>query len=156
MMKVDYPVGNLYGNILINIKWCTMIETNPFYNQAKDFTSLSCWKEPRALKLFIYQDVISVLPNRERYNLDIQIRKASCSVTANIAEGYGRFHFQEGLQFYRISRASLYELKDHLITARDLNFIDEQSFKKGLQFLEKNKISLNGFINFVKNKTPRK
>lgn len=52
------------------------------------------------------------------------MRKASISVTANIAEGYGRFHYQELLQFFRIARGSLYELKDHLISCNDLSYIE--------------------------------
>lgn len=122
------------------------------YSKEKDFTGLACWKDARIVKLFFFDKILPSLPSIERYNLELQIRKASCSVTANIAEGFGRFHFREGLQFYRISRASLYELKDHLITAYDLKMIDSEVFKEGKQIIEKNKISLNGFINFVKNK----
>ena len=130
-----------------------MNDTKAGYKVEKDFTSLVCWQDARKLKLFFYTDVLPKLPSREMYNLDLQIRKASCSVTANIAEGYGRFHFREGLQYYRISRASLYELKDHIISAYDLGMISRSVFSIGMQLIEKNKISLNGFISFVKNKS---
>jgi four helix bundle protein len=126
------------------------IETN--YNNEKDFTSLACWRDARSVKLFFYGKILLSLPTIEKYNLDLQIRKAACSITANIAEGYGRFHYREGLQFYRISRGSLYELKDHLITIYDLTLIDSEIYHQGTRIIEKNKISLNGFINFVKNK----
>jgi four helix bundle protein len=50
-----------------------------------------------------------VLPPHESYNLASQIRRAAISLTANIAEGYGRFHFKENVQSCRIARGSAYE-----------------------------------------------
>jgi len=55
---------------------------------------------------------------RRNLNLDTQIRKAAVSITANISGGYGRYNYQEGIQFYRISRASLYELKEMILHIR--------------------------------------
>lgn len=120
------------------------------YNPNKDFTTLDAWKKARKAKLFFYQKILPELPKEEKYQLGAQIRDASVSGTANIAEGYGRFHYQEGIQFYRISRASLYELKDHLISCFDLNFIDKKLLKEGLNLIEEAKKTLNGYINFVK------
>jgi len=54
--------------------------------------------------------------------------RASRSVTANIAEGHGRYHFQENIQFCRQARGSLYELIDHLYVAIDEKYIDNNSF----------------------------
>jgi four helix bundle protein len=120
------------------------------YNIHKDFTSLDAWKKARLVKLFFYNEIISILPESEKYNLNIQIRKAAVSITANISEGYGRYNYQEGIQFYRISRASIYELKDHLISCFDFNYIDKNILNKGLELIEESKITLNGFINYVK------
>lgn len=61
------------------------------------------------------------------------MRRASRSVTYNIAEGYGRFHYKENIQFCRTSRGSLYELLDQLITANDENYINNdklEAYKK--------------------------
>ncbi len=57
------------------------------YSAHKDFTSLKAWQRCREVKLFFYQKVLPKLPSSEKFNLDIQIRKASVSITANIAEG---------------------------------------------------------------------
>ncbi|MBU4444096.1 four helix bundle protein [bacterium] len=65
-------------------------------------------------------------------------------------EGYGRFYYKEGIQFYRISRASVYELKDHLISCFDLKFIDKNIYDDGLIIIEDAKKLINGYINFVK------
>ena len=65
--------------------------------------------------MFFYNKIITKLPREEKFNLDTQIRKAAVSITANISRGYGRYNYQEGIQFYRISRASLYELKEMIL-----------------------------------------
>ena len=120
------------------------------YNAQKDFTTLEAWKKARLLKLFFYKEVIPHLPSEEKFNLNTQIRKAGVSATANISEGYGRYHYQEGIQFYRISRGSIYELKDHLISCYDFNFINKEVFEKGISLIEDTKVTLNGYIKFVK------
>ena len=81
--------------------------------------------------------------------MDIQIRKSGVSITANISEGYGRYNYQEGIQVYRISRASMYELKDHLISCFDLSYINKEIYDKGIVLIEDAKITLNGFIKYV-------
>jgi four helix bundle protein len=121
------------------------------YNSYKDFTTLEAWKKARELKLFFYAEILPGLPGEEKYNLGIQIRRASVSVTANISEGYGRYNHQECVQFYRISRGSIYELKDHLTTCLDLNFIDIAQFNHGLTLIEDAKKTLNGYIKYVMN-----
>jgi len=125
------------------------LEDHSPYNSSKDFTSLDAWKRCREVKLYFYSDILPRLPKRERFNLDIQIRKAAVSITANVAEGYGRYYYKEGIKFYRISRASLYELKDHLITCLDLHYISDFEYENGLNLIEAAKVVLNCFIRFV-------
>ena len=55
------------------------------YSEKKDFTTLECWKKCRDVKIYFYKKVIPKLPKAERYNLEIQIKKAAISATANIA-----------------------------------------------------------------------
>lgn len=126
------------------------------YDEQKDFTSLICWKDARKVKLYFNLKILPQIPQNEKFNLEFQMRKALSSISANIAEGYGRFHYQEGLQFYRIARGSLYELKDHLITIYDLKAIEKKVLLEGVALIEKNKVSLNGFIIFVKNQQHKK
>ena len=119
------------------------------YNAQKDFTTLDAWKKARLVKLFFYKEVIPRLPTEEKFNLNLQIRKAGVSATANISEGYGRYHYQEGIQFYRISRGSIYELKDHLISSFDFEFVSKEIFERGIFLIEDAKATLNGYIKFV-------
>ncbi len=122
------------------------------YNKNRDFTSLEVWQKNRKVKLFFYSDIIRNLPQEEKYALGQQIRRAAISITANIAEGYGRFHYQEGLQFYRIAKGSLYELKDHLISCLDLDYISKDTLTKGFELIEEGKMLLNGFIKYTQSK----
>lgn len=122
------------------------------YNPQKDFTTLKAWKKSRELKLFFYNKILTALPKEERYSLASQIRRASISITANIAEGYGRFHYQEGIQFYRIARGSMYELKDHLISCVDLKLINRDLYNDGIDLLENAKKILNGYISYTKHR----
>ena len=89
------------------------------------FEELEVWKQAKEIrKKFII--IVKSFPHSEVYNLADQIRRASRSATSNIAEGYGRFHHQENIQFCRQSRGSLYELIDHLTSAFDEGYINEQ------------------------------
>ena len=148
-MLKDHPENMLSNeeenNFIIN-------EPHEFYDEKRDFTTLDAWIKCREVKLFFYNKVIIHLPPEEKYNLEFQIRKASVSSTSNIAEGYGRYHYQEGIQFYRISRGSLYELKDHLISCYDFNYIKKELKDEGEKLIETPKVILNGYINFVENK----
>jgi len=73
-------------------------------------------------------DTALKLPAFERYRLTDQLIRASRSITNNIAEGYGRFHFKENIQFCRISRGSIYECIDHLYCCLDEKLINCDTF----------------------------
>jgi four helix bundle protein len=75
--------------------------------------------------------------------------RASRSTTHNIAEGFGRFHYQENAQFCRISRGSLHELKDQLICSLDDGFIGSGELEEGMQLIDKAIALLNGYINYL-------
>ena len=63
-------------------------------------------------------------PIEEKFKLTDQIIRSTRKCPANIAEGHGRFHFQENIQFCRITRGSLTETQDHLNCAFECNYID--------------------------------
>jgi four helix bundle protein len=127
----------------------TISDAKGVYKTYKEFTTLECWKLARNVKLFFYHKVIPLLPDEEKYNLGSQIRNAAVSCTANIAEGYGRFHFKESIQFYRISRGSMFELKDHLITCYDLKYLNSVKCEKGMTEIESAIKTLNGYIGYI-------
>jgi len=145
-------LNDKYESIPKNVEENVVNESYEFYDEKKDFTTLDAWIKCREVKLFFYKKILSRLPKEEKFNLDLQIRKASVSITSNISEGYGRYHYQEGIQFYRISRGSLYELKDHLISCLDIGYIDNKLKLEGEGLIEPAKKILNGYINFVKSR----
>jgi len=112
------------------------------------FTELECWKEARELKKEV-STLAKTFPPEEKYDLTQQIRRSSRSVTANIAEGHGRFHYQENIQFCRQARGSLTETLDHLITALDEEYVDQKTLDQFQTRLEKCLRLLNGFINYL-------
>ncbi len=115
----------------------------------RTFEDLECWKMCTELRKEI-SVILKTFPPHERYALTEDMRRASRSVTHNIAEGYGRFHFKENIQSCRMSRGSLYEILDQLITANDEGYISEEVY---LQFRGKVMSCLallNGYINFLK------
>ncbi len=75
----------------------------------KSFEELDCWKVCREVRQYIAQ-IVKKFPDNERYRLVNDMLRAARSTTHNIAEGFGRFHYQENIQFCRVSRGSLYEL----------------------------------------------
>jgi len=72
--------------------------------------NLDVYKRAREFRKEIYK-LARKLPAEERFNLASQMRRAAVSITNNIAEGHGRFHFQESIQFFRHSRGSMRHCK---------------------------------------------
>ena len=116
------------------------------------FEELECWKEARKLRNFIKDEIIPKIPNDEKFGLTSQIRRSSRSVGNNIAEGYGRFHFQENIQFCRMARGSLTETLDHGIIALDEEYISEEILNKLRGRHDKTLLILNGYIKYLKSK----
>jgi four helix bundle protein len=114
----------------------------------KSFEELNCWKEAVILRLNL-KEFLTNLPKQEEYKLKDQLTRCLRSVTNNIAEGYGRFHYQENIQFCRISRGSLYETIDHLLIAVEENYIDKIEFEIKKAQILKCIALVNGYINYL-------
>ena len=112
------------------------------------FEELDCWKASRVVRNEV-RIIIKKFPAKEKYALTDNMRRASRSITENIAEGFGRFHYQENIQFCRISRGSLFELIDQYITAKDESYINSEEYNKGRELLNTAIGLLNGYINYL-------
>ena len=114
----------------------------------KGFEDLDCYK--LALDLMVNAHKIAkIFPVEEKYDLVQQLRRASKSVPANIAEGYGRYHYLETLRFYSIARGSLNETLNHFITAQLLGYIDQKYLDKLSELVRDVERTLNGLMNYV-------
>ncbi len=115
------------------------------------FETLDVWIKTKEIRKRISK-LSKSFPSEEKYRLTDQIIRASRSVTANIAEGYGRFHYQENIQFCRQSRGSLYELIDHLYVALDECYIDTRLFSDLKKNINEAIRLLNGYIKYLRDR----
>lgn len=117
-------------------------------NKTQTFEDLEVWKHCRNLRIKV-STLVKSFPKDEKYRLADQMIRASRSITANIAEGYGRYHYQENIQFCRQARGSLYELLDHFDVAEHEGYIEKGEFNKiRKEIFECIKI-LNGYIKYL-------
>jgi four helix bundle protein len=89
-------------------------------------------------------------PKDEKYRLTDQLIRASRSITANLAEGYGRFHSAENARFARQARGSLYEALDHLTVCKDEKIVDDETFTHVRNDILRAITIVNGFIRYLK------
>jgi four helix bundle protein len=122
----------------------------------RTFKDLEVWKKCRQLRQEIWL-LVKEFPPEEKYRLSDQMIRSSRSPSTQIAEGYGRYHFQENVQFCRIARGSLYEVLDHLSICLDSEYITAKK-NDTIENLTYECIRLlNGYINYlVKSKNESK
>jgi four helix bundle protein len=111
---------------------------------------LMVYQHAQELSVLVYQHVLSEMPSEEKYNLTSQIRRAAASIPANIAEGYGRYYFQESIRFCYLARGSLMELSSHIDLAFSQGYLSDET-----KSLLKEKMAvllrlIHGYINYLK------
>jgi four helix bundle protein len=94
-----------------------------------DFRKLQVWERAHRLTLDVYDDSRG-FPKEELFGLTSQMRRASSSIPANIAEGYGRNGDAELARFLTIAMGSANELEYHLLLARDLGYLDPLRYER--------------------------
>jgi len=114
-----------------------------------DFRDLRIWKQCRNIRKTIWE-LCKKFPGEEKYRLSDQMIRASRSSTACIAEGYGRYHYQENIQFCRQSRGSLYELIDHVDVAVECDYVTHQYGETFIKEIKTAIRTLNGYIKYLK------
>ncbi len=117
-------------------------------DSTRNFKDLECWKAAREVRIYV-RDLITTFPRFETFDLTENIRLAARSITRNISEGYGRFNFQENIQFCKVARGSLYEIWDDLITSYDEGFIQKDQLEKVSLLIEEAIRTLNGYIVYM-------
>ncbi len=116
----------------------------------RSFEDLECWQAGRDLRMFVASVVVPALPRAERTRLGDQLLRAARSITANIAEGYGRFHYLDNSKFCSNARGSCCEVLDHLITGVDEGLLDEGVLAEGRTKTTATLKLLNGYIAYLK------
>jgi four helix bundle protein len=116
----------------------------------KGLKRLQVWVRAKDYGLMIYKQVLPLLPSDERWNLNQQLRRSSLSISANIAEGYGRFYYQDNVRFCYNARGSLEETLSHLIFAFEVGCIPEDLYNKLESEGEEIDKMLNGYISYLR------
>ena len=116
----------------------------------RTFEELEAWKAARELRIFVFRKIVPVLIKLTEFDMCDQIKRASRSVTHNIAEGHGRFHFLDNSRFCSLARGSLNEVLDQLITCHDDSLIEEGQYHVGREHFNKTRRILNGYMSWLK------
>ena len=95
----------------------------------KSFSDLKAWQKSHELVLIIYK-LTKNFPREEQYGLISQMKRASISISSNIAEGFSRHSPKEKLQFYYQALGSLTEIQNQLLVARDIGYISNDLFQE--------------------------
>ena len=115
----------------------------------KSFEELDVYKRCREFRLEI-ATLAKTLPQIENHKLQSQLLRSSRAVTSAIAEGFGRFHHLENIQFCRQSRGSLMETLEHLIIAADEGYISQQTLDDFRNKQTNCLRILNAYISYLK------
>ena len=120
----------------------------------KDFRSLNVWHKAHELTLEIYK-ATKQFPKEELYGLTSQIRRASSSIPANIAEGCGKSSNPDFARFLQIAFGSANEVEYHLLLAKDLEILDGETYSRLESKLIEVKRMLASLIGKVRNERLR-
>lgn len=126
-----------------------LLYQSPGEKGKRGFEDLECYQLTLEVMVRIHT-FSTTLPPHEKFDLYSQIRRSSKSVTANIAEAYGRYHYLDSLRYYSIARGELNETLSHLINARVLNYLAQEEFDEIYKLIRQAEQALNGFMAYVR------
>ncbi|MEW6127052.1 MAG: four helix bundle protein [Acidobacteriota bacterium] len=110
-------------------------ENGGTYADLQKFEEIKTWQKAREVTLIVY-----AISKEKEFAMDFglrdQIRRASVSIMANIAEGHGRRSDKEFANFLNMSRGSVEEVQSHLYVALDQRYINQECFSKLYDLLE--------------------
>ncbi len=115
------------------------------------YYELPVYKACRTFRKKIAAFVKKYFPKVEQYLLKAQVLDSNRSITANIAEGFGRFHYQENIQYCRQASGSLSETLEHMITAYDERYFTKDMLSEINKDYKDCLKQINGYIKYLKN-----
>ena len=119
---------------------------NDFY-----YRKLDAYQLAKTLALEIYK-LVNTFPERERYGMCDQLRRAAISIPSNIAEGTGRFSIKERIHFLNISYGSLCETMCQMEIAKDLGYISQEAYSETEDLASRVSITISGLKKSLSNK----
>src|SRR6266496_183241 len=121
-------------------------------NTFQTFEDLEVYKAAREFRKAMYA-VSRCLPEFEKYDLGREIRRAAVSLTNNMAEGHGRFHYPDQIRFFLHSRGSLEELVDDLNVCLDENYLSSDEAAKLKQQAWDVLALINGYLRYLRGRS---
>ena len=112
--------------------------------------TLLVWQKAISFVVNVHQQILPSLPLEEKWSLSSQLRRSVQSIPANVAEGYGRYYYQEGIRFCYVARGSLEETFTQISLAHELGYISHDIFNKFRDDMLEFRRLLNGYIIFLK------
>lgn len=119
---------------------------NDFY-----YRKLDAYQLAKTLALEIYK-LVNTFPERERYGMCDQLRRAAISIPSNIAEGTGRFSIKERIHFLNISYGSLCETMCQMEIAKDLGYISQEAYSETEDLASRVSMTISGLKKTLSNK----
>ena len=119
---------------------------NDFY-----YRKLDAYQLAKTLALEIYK-MVNTFPERERYGMCDQLRRAAISIPSNIAEGTGRFSIKERIHFLNISYGSLCETMCQMEIAKDLGYISQEAYSETEDLASRVSMTISGLKKSLSNK----
>jgi four helix bundle protein len=116
----------------------------------KGLETLQVWERAMAFAVKVCRQVLPLLSTQEKWSLVYQLRRSVQSIPANIAEGYGRFYYQESIRFCYIARGSMEETFSHITLAHRLNYLSDEVFQSLTSEIQEIRRMLNRYISFLK------
>jgi four helix bundle protein len=119
-------------------------------SEEKGLDTLQVWQRAMTFAIKVQQQILPLFPVDEKWALVTQLRRSVQSIPGNIAEGYGRYYYQESVRFCYIARGSLEESYTYLSLGNKLGYISENIFHPLTMDITDLRRLLNGYINFLK------
>jgi four helix bundle protein len=117
------------------------------YSQMRNYRNYEVWTKSHELTLFVYKEMLPLLPKSEQYDLLSQMKRAAYSIPMNIAEGCGRNTDKDFVHFLDQAMGSLHELEYIGLLSYELKYFEEKIYQLFQQKLEEVKAKL---INLIK------
>ena len=123
-------------------------------SEVRSHRDLRAWQLAFELALRVHE-LAGKFPRMEQFALTDQIRRASLSVSCNIAEGYGRGQTKDYARFLRMARGSLYEVDTQLCFALRFGYLDQETFQDMQQKIQETGKVLGGLLKAIHNASTR-
>jgi four helix bundle protein len=112
----------------------------------RDYRKYEVWQKAHVLTLFVYANVLSILPASEKYDLCSQLKRATYSIALNIAEGAGRNSDTDFARFLDMALGSCHETEYAILLIKDLNYISEELYREADSKINEVKAMLIGLL----------